>query len=268
MALVGRMNKWGRTKRERILIFGGPKTGKSEMVLQLAEWYQATDTPGSFYYIDTDGHLDSMEEESLHCDLNNIVPFEVFGWEDVFKAGLEIHSKAQEGDWIVIDMAHRPAEWVEEWYLKCKYGTDNLAAKYAELKWEGEEGSTKKGFGDNPLLAPNDFKPLNAAYHSFFNPLSLDNRAHIICLTEKNGIYKGPGADAEKTRTYEKVGGKPAGHKSIDYNLSTLMHLEKTGFGRYITTVGDRGGRELISQVELKDIVTSYLMPIGKWTMG
>lgn len=272
MALVARPNKWGTIKRERILVFGGPKVGKSDMVMRLAELYEQTNTPGQFYYIDTDGHLDSIEADGQYADLANIIPYEVYGWERLFDAGKEIESKAGEGDWIVLDMAHRAAEWVEEWYLKCKYGTDNLAAKYAELKWEGQEsdGSVKesKGFGDNPLIGQRDYKPMNAAYNSFFNPLALESRAHIICLTEKAGVYKGPGADAEKIRTYDKIGGKPKGHNSIDYNLSTLMHIEKTNFGRYITTVGDRGGRQLIDQVEYKDLFSSYLLPIAHWTIS
>lgn len=261
MALTARTNKWGKQRRERILLFGGPKCGKSHSVLQLAQWYEMTKTPGVFYYMDTDCTLDSIDDDSQFAGLNNIIPYEVHDWEDCHAAGLEIFKLAGAGDWIVIDMAHRPHEWVEKWYLGFKYKTDDLTKKLVELKWSGQ-----KGFGDNPLLEPGDYKPIAAAYNGFFLPLALTSRAHIICITEKNGIYKGPGADPEKIRTYEKVGGKPAGQKSLDYQLSTILHMERTSFGRYVTTCGDRGEREMLEQAPYEDLVRSYLMPVGKWT--
>lgn len=260
MPLIPVLNKWGEVRRERLVLFGGPKVGKSDAVLKLANWYRQTDTPGTFYYMDTDCQLNSITENSQY-DVSNIRPMPIMDWDSCRKVGAEVYKSAGEGDWIVLDMAHRPNDWVNQWYIETKWG-DEFEEKLMEMKWDGVAR-----FGDNPLLEPADYKFINASYDRFFLPLAMKSKAHIICITEKAGVYKGKGADNEKIRMYDKVGGKPAGHKSLDYQLSTILHMDKTSFGRYLTTCGDRSEREMMDNSEYVDLVRSYLVTIGGWSI-
>lgn len=260
MPLVPAKNKWGAVRRERLLLFGGPKVGKSDLVLKLAQWYEITGTPGTFYYLDTDCQLNSITEDSQYYSLNNISPHEISDWDECRAEGHKVFNTAGEGDWIVLDMAHRPKIWLDRWYLEHKVGTDDLAQAIVEAKWTGE-----KYFGSNPLLKPDDYTMLRSMWDAFFYPLAQKSKAHIICITEKKKIYDGPGANPDKQRTYDKVGGSPSGEAGMDYSLATILHMDKTSFGRYITTCGDRSEREWLEQAEYTDLVRSYLIPIAKW---
>lgn len=235
-------------------------THNSDAVLKLAQWYEITGTPGTFYYLDTDCQLNSITEDSQYYSLNNISPHEISDWDECRAEGHTVFQKASEGDWIVLDMAHRPKVWLDRWYLEHKVGSNDLAQAIVDAKWAGE-----KYFGANPLLKPDDYTMLRSMWDAFFYPLAQKSKAHIICITEKKGIYSGPGANPEKQRMYDKVGGSPGGESGMDYSLATVLHMDKTSFGRYLTTCGDRSEREWLEQAEYTDLYRSYLQPVAGW---
>ena len=45
---------------ERILVYGGPDSGKTHNLLTIADWYHKTNTEGRFYVIATDMSYDRM----------------------------------------------------------------------------------------------------------------------------------------------------------------------------------------------------------------
>ena len=113
------------TKRERILLYGSFKLGKSTCWFDIADHlYEAGNTKSHFYVIDTDFGVDKMLDEGFGhlADMMTVYTPNDFG--ELLAASKEIAKKAKRGDWIIVDMLSYPWTMAQEFYIQGVFGDE------------------------------------------------------------------------------------------------------------------------------------------------
>ena len=108
------------TRRERLLIFGSFKTGKSALWADLAQHYYESNSKNKFYVIDTDfGAAKLLDEGYEHLEESGLVTvYNPLDFREILDASKEIYRSAKRGDWIVIDMLNYLWEEAQDFYIR------------------------------------------------------------------------------------------------------------------------------------------------------
>lgn len=255
-------------RRERILGYGPAKAGKTSCWVTIAKWAQDTGSSAQFFVIDTDCTVEPMLSGSAYGHLENIVLRPCYGYEAMAAAGKEfsgdvaglVQGSAGPGDWIVVDMGNAVWSATQNYFSQLIHGMDP-AKRATQLRaaWDGEG----KAAGD---IEGWDWGYVNRLYDDIMKPILFGNHgAHVFICTEASELNSKLEKDPEKKRMFHSVGYKPAGQKSLAYQVNTILFVDKRASGRYITTVGDRE-REWLKEATLNDFVLDYLIPVCQWT--
>lgn len=260
----------GKAVREVIGVFGAPKTGKSTGWVSIAEYEKKTGSDAKFIVIDTDG--DSAERLlSGRPELDNVKVLLARDW-DTWKIASRIAvDEAEVGDWIVVDLADRPWRYAQSYYTSKVHHRDGADdAEYLlhlRAQWEGE----RKGQPVRTTTTGWDWGYINGLYDSTLPPLLLNTPAHVYVTTEQADYSSDLEQDKTKRMMFGKIGVKMTGQKSLPYQVATILHIDIMAAKRVLTTVGDRDGptgpRMYLEKAEMKDLVTSYLLPVAGWTL-
>ena len=101
--------------RERILVYGGPGTGKSRGWLSIARMFPKV----KVWVLDTD---DAAERMIASHDLPNITVFPCLDWPDYLAAAAEARDKLDPDDWLVVDMVSSAWDAVQGFYIEQAFG--------------------------------------------------------------------------------------------------------------------------------------------------
>lgn len=245
------------SKREKLLVIGGPKVGKSTAILSVVYWMWKSGDPHKVYLIDADDSLEVLLDEERYTGMNNFELFPVTEWEDWVAASEKIRSTAGEGDWIGIDMADKAWKSVQSYFLReirKKSRAEALmdAAKKGKTGWEA--------FRDDF-----DWPTINALYDDVMKPILLSTRAHLFFTTEQDEVRSSGNMTDEQKRHLRDFGKfKPTGQKSLPYQVRTILRIDRLARGRIISTLGDRARPELDNE-DLDDFFDTYLRKIAGW---
>lgn len=174
----------------------------------------------------------------------------------MFEACKDVLVKAKEHDWIVIDMADVLWSAVQVWYKGRTTGAEDIALNDLERQWSGLDKAIT-GF---------DWVDLRKHYYEAVKPLLFSSKAHVMFITPAEALYKDLEKNDTKKRDYGKIGFKPGGEKNLEYQVDTVLFLDKRARGRFYTTVGDRA-REWLTDKEMTDHVKDFLIPVCKWQL-
>ena len=131
---------------ERMLIFGGEGTGKTNLVLQIAR--RCPDA--QFYVIDTD--YSASYERMLITEFTDVaergnVHVYVTGpddWEAIMSAAREVRGLAGVGDWIIADSMSPTWDAVQGWFTEKVHG-DTIEDYLLELRIKKQRAADKPG---------------------------------------------------------------------------------------------------------------------------
>ena len=229
--------------RERILIYGSFKTGKSFNWLDIARAYHEAGNTGKFYVIDTDFGAEKLLGEGYDYLLDDgmVKVYNPVDFREILDASKEIYRTAKRGDWIVIDMLNYLWEEAQEFYIRNVFGEDP-ENYFLQMRKEVTEkkGKDSRSFGGQEGT---DWGFITKIYKQAEFPLTMKSAANVISITEERKIDPNRGDSPEKVKQFKSVGGMaPTGQKGIGHRHDTVLRMSKRANGqRQLTMAGDRG---------------------------
>lgn len=266
-------------RRERILIYGSFKTGKSSIWLDIARAHYEAGNKSKFYIIDTDFGAERLLDEEyghLYAPGGNIEIFNPLDFGEILDTSKKIYRMAKKGDWIVTDMLNYFWEEAQEFYIRNVFGEDPQNY-FLKMRQEvvAKDGKDPRSFGGQEGT---DWNFISKIYHQAERPLTMKSAANIISICEERKIDANRGDSTEKVKQFKGAGGMaPKGQKGIGHRHDTLLRMTMRANGqRQLTMAGDRGREKTLwadrdSRIinigtKKKDSFTQqYLIDIAGW---
>jgi len=245
--------------RERILLMGGPGSGKTRAMASIAKLSQQTRSSAHFYIIDTDFAWDRMLTGDEFGELENITVTPVFGYDEHMAAMTKFRKLIKPDDWLVCDMIGPFWDLVQSHYVEQAYGISKTDF-YLQKKKAEKEG--------NPFDSM-DWQITKSYYQDFLMPLLFRHQGHVMLMAGVKPV-RTTGKwhdDADVIDTYGRVGVRPEGDKRIGHPVHTVLLMRDKGKDRWtMTTVTDRE-REKHADEPVKGFALDYLRKTAGWVM-
>lgn len=270
-----------RPHRERILAYSQTGAGKSSTWLQIARVAQSTGTDTMLYVLDTDATVEPLLYDNP--ELAPIISYHpVVEWEEIrdetrifagqYHDQVFVPGKARRGDWIVVDMAHKPWKEVQNHFTRRAHGIDD-AGEYAlalRAAWDPKKDKKAKGSVDGW-----DWGYVNRMYDDWAKSILFGSEAHVLMLAPEDPVDKNKEENRAILDMYGDVGAKPRGvQKDLAYSVDTILRLRKVQGQTTMRTVKERlrsrdqnALRPGVAIAEKDGMVRSYLLKYG-WTIG
>lgn len=270
--------------RERILLSGPTKVGKSNAVISIAKY-----TPSStVHVIDNDNAYVAALERSSNPP-SNIQVHDVEDYEETIEAIREVRDwikqdeDVRRDDWIAVDLFSGTWDDVQSSFVEEIFDTtmdSYMMAKRKALQGRREDATKNAKPGDKASAGgggalgvfeqDTDWTTINHVYRQLQATLRRFP-CHVIACTEVDEIDTRPGRknDKEMMKLYGAYGVKPRGQKRSPHLFHTLLMMTKMSSGenaQYVmTSIGDRGDRADLDEDEVGEFAVSYLQGIAGW---
>lgn len=242
--------------REKILVYGDAKRGKTSSWLSIATLYQQTETPGTFWVIDTD---DAMERMLSGRGLKNVDVFPARKWAQYREGAERAVSSAETGDWIVVDFIDRAWEKVRDWYL-AEINDETPDQYFLRMKKELKDAGRGGKKNRMSLYDEIDWDVVKPEYAAFIEPLLYDTKAHLFFVCEEKAVWK-EGKPTDKT--------KPGGNTGLPFQVHSVILLDKLKRGYTMNNVmwGDRE-RPAVENETYTSFAMQYLVAVAGWSIA
>lgn len=237
---------------ERIMIMGGPGTGKSKAAMSIAANIPDTST---MFVIDNDNAYKRMNSRLKLTNLEVTVIDPLSGWNKGMQA-IEAYSKeADEDDWLNLDGMTSMWGACQNSYTLKRYGMD-LETYFLKKQKDGD--GTMSGFDGNA-----DYQIINPMFNKLYSYI-INFPGHVIMTSEME-----PLTDKERDPIikglFGPVGFKPRGQKRAPHIPHTVLMLSKSRTKiRSFTTIKDRE-REEVENEEFVTFAVEYLQLTAGW---
>jgi len=251
------VNAAGQPMRERILLIGPEKSGKTHAHLSVAAMHQKTGSKATFFILDTDLAIERMlMPGGDFAGLSNIVYEEVSDWAALTDATKRFRDKIKTGDFLVVDMMTQAWEYVQRFYIEQIYGMDAETYFLVKQKEAHDAGKKVMNFGEAI-----EWPIVNKLYYPWATSL-ISNPAHVFMVAGEKELAA---RDREQMKDYIGQGVKPAAQKQTGHLAHTVLRVrsQKQGEPRF-NTIGDRGRPALAGEV-IKNFALSYLVKVAGW---
>jgi len=258
-------------RRERLFIYGQPKTGKSTIYVDIAEWIFKTGGSNRVWVGDSDLAWEAMQPLDGH--LNGIVQTRTLNKWDEYDGWLdEANKKAHPNreDWLVLDMVDKLYQRAQEAFYRKRFNKD-----LDEFFLETTDQATISGdFGKNWDVINKLYDGAVDRIHRFPGHVLVLAPALEVRLPveRRDGSRDSRFADDELTRdTFSGVGWKPNCRPLLPHIFHTVLFIQNSPSGVRLTSVGDRNRRlltgESIGVVGKTDpqFVVKYLIGVAGW---
>lgn len=250
-------------RRERILVFGPPGSGKSTAWQSIAEWLYKTTSPGLVHVADTDLAWEGQRPDDGHLD-DAVVATTVFDYESIRDFIRKTTEEFTPGDWLVVDMIDKVWLYSQQHYFEQVFGK-SLEDYWVEAKKMGINPGGEYGANWSVI------NKLNTAIM-----LSIQRYpGHVLACSPATEVRQPSrtgegGDDKEILHLFGRLGVKPEGQKLLSHHFHTNLYFQEVPrVGYTYTTVKERGtGREKITGEVVSDFARSYLIKVGGWTLA
>lgn len=255
-------------RRERVLAYGRPNSGRSSTWISLADWIAKTGSPSRIHLATTDRAWDAMRYPDIEpvviaaeLDQSDFAP-----WFDWAKKTRENVSR---DDWIVVDKANQAWEGAQEFYWEKRTGGDMLADIWYQnqraVETKGREGEFMGGaHGSNWDL-------IKKYYNTFLSPV-VNAPCHLLFVADSKEIRVDM-EEADALKQQWKVGWMPAGEKNLPGFFHTWVFCAETPKGWVYTTIRDKTGLGQPARKTLKahpvetGFALDYLVEVAGWEL-
>lgn len=248
--------------KERILLYGGPGSGKSSAAFHIAKFYEQTGTPGKIYIADTDSAA-YRTYEAGYKSLTNIEILPIYEWED-----LQALKSLPFGptDWLVIDFISSSWQMIQDWYADQLFEHDmNIQIMYTRMKIEEQKrGINTKEKTPQALDSWRDWPAINGMYYKWLNTLFSRERVNIIGTSPAK--VAGENTPPQILSLVKSIGLVPEGQKNLVHAFHTLVYMNKVNRDYTFTVLKDRE-RELVSGKTMIRFPISYLQEVANWAV-
>ena len=219
-------------RRERILGFGLQGTGKSEMVLSVAQQV----SPNKVTVVDTERAYEALVTDETNIEVHEII---LDDWPGIMDAVAKAVASDGADDWLVIDSGSASWEAIQGYALE---------QNWTEMR-DGEKGI--------------NWIKVNAEHTKLYRAL-LSYPGHLLVTARQKDMGKLEGK--QTVAVYGPYFVKPAGQKDLGHIIPhTVLLLTKNRQGEYaMTTVKDRKRAEVENE-PLNNFARDYLVKIAGW---
>lgn len=295
---------WNPSRRERILIYGGAKVGKSTTYISLMKFAKLTKTDAYFHIIDNDNASEAIglypggtygdllgdlvdedfEDNMTRLEYENATIYIPESFDPYNDIADEIRQRAQPQDWIIIDMLSNLWEIMPDWWVGNVYG-ENTWEYYAQVRAAieaDEEGSGERGFGGHSGV---DWQYIGKMYRAWEKKITLYAPCHVIAYSAETEIQAHHDKSGERRAQFQITSSfAPKTEKGAIHRFHTIARMQKrlspdgkTVKERSLTFLGDRD-RENVIEEELgrgntlvlsegPKFATDYLVKLAGWRM-
>lgn len=280
-------------RRERILIYGTAKIGKSSCWADILDTAIHKGYDGRFFVIDNDNNWDPMSPDYDpelwdYRDLEDIKDGKPLGdqlvtvyvtktYEHAVAAVAEVAKVGRRGDWAFLDMLEWSWEKAQDEWIAEVEGVD--PQDYFMVMRKEIKSRKKDGGGDSREFGGFDGKDwpwITRTYKRLETPITMDSSVNVVSVTGWSKLNTNTGATPDQIAQVKHVGGAwPKGQKGIIHRHDTVLHMKKTSSGkRVLTMVGDRRrehlwedrGSKAIEVVEYpRGFTKRYLKDVVGW---
>jgi hypothetical protein len=276
---------WQASRREKLLIYGGYKVGKSLTYVGLMDFARMTKTDSHFFIIDNDNSCEAIglypggtygELLGKTIKVADDQSYKRFSqatiWIprsfDAYGAIVdEIDQRARPQDWNVLDMASNVWGQMPDWWINNVYG-DTSWGYYARVR-KGIENEDKeamgRGFGGQSGV---DWEYIGKSYRAWERRITTNSPCHHISLSSETEIQERYDKSGEQAKKYASTSGfAPKTEKDMSHRVHTIMRMTKafgrdgkTVIERDLTLLGDRDREERWAELAPKTLT----IPVSK----
>lgn len=256
-------NEQAPSRRERILLYGAPGTGKSWAWVSIAEWLEKTKSPGKVILHDTDIAWDAMRPVDGRLD-DRVIPMSLWEWGD-YKAAMSkamtMAGSESKDDWLVVDLVDKAWDAAQEGFFERAYGAE-IDEFYVNIAHNNAKSGPKNQLSAGGEYGAN-WNVIKKMYQSYITGL-LRWPGHVLCCAAAAQVHtEGVMADSDVTRReFGGFGWKPAGEKNLPHLFHTVLLCQR-GRDNWTMSVAKDRNREVKKGIEVDSFVTSYLFPNG-----
>lgn len=288
MPIIQPTLKNGNPIKERILLFGPPKIGKTHQLFQVAWWHQMAGSDAQFYGINNDTSWEVVYDNPQFRDLENIHFEDVNYFQDHLDLVRKYHKLLREQDWLCLDLAEKAWEEAKNEYARrLAQNSGGHLEDVGDLWTVDDAPRDKEGKPKYPIEGW-DWGMPNARYAVLCNNYIMRGNGHRMIITGQTKMVEGTDKmnaqqdDVSKkaAEMFKHLGVKPSGQKGDPFRYHSILHIdgdEKTKTQK-MSTAGERwGAREWIGKKHrggqvtdepIEDFFQDYLVKIAKWEMA
>ena len=291
---------WKPSRRERILLYGTFKVGKSTAYLGIMELARLTKTDSHFWIIDNDnatdgiglypegsyGHLlgDLVKEDfsqGIQREYENATIWIPESFDNYDFINKTIKEKVRPQDWIIVDMVSNVWEGMPDWWIENVYG--DSWSYYADVRKaieSDEDGAGERNFGGQKGV---DWQYIGKQYRRWEKQITLQTPCHVLLIAGETEIQERYDKSGEKRAQYKATSGfSPKSEKNLPHRVHSVIRVTKNVgrdgkvASRQMTTVGDRDRMNKWEEFKGNTIPLNegakfgmdYLVKISGWKMA
>jgi len=240
---------------ERLLIMGGPGTGKTHQVVNVCSWI--AEQKKEMWLLDLEDKVEAYlsnqggPPKNMHLKV-------ALSWEEIREVIDEWKKEIKPGNWVAVDRVDLAWPMVQRWYTQQKY-KEELADRLLK-----SAKSINKPMMIVPRFEQGAWQVINAAYEYVLTNILYIFRCNVLLTC---GVTL-PRDDASPFETFSNVGVIPRGQKELAHQPHTALllsdtterdHSGKVSRAWYYTTAKDLPGREYMDREPLFDLSIQYL---------
>lgn len=259
-------------RKERVLIYGPAKAGKSFTYIGLMDFAKKTKTDSHFWIIDNDNATDGMglfpggpysdllgdeigelelpwkaerawgddEGAALGQEYENATIWVPETFDDYNPIAAHIRKSAKPNDFVIIDMLSNVWEMMPDWWIENVYG-DNTWDYYAKVRAQIEnpeldDDDKDRSFGGHSGV---DWKFIGKVYRKWEKSLTTFSKCHTFVYSSESEIQSFFDKTGEKRAQYAIASGyAPKTEKGLPHRVHSYMRLTRRLGKDGKTTVG------------------------------
>jgi hypothetical protein len=249
-------------RRERVLIYGRPGSGKSSAWTDLALWRERTKASWRIHLADTDHAWEAMDPDGRFDDFLTVKDLSVNDFHTWPKWAKDTAAVVARDDWLVVDMIDKAWEGAQNFY----WDQVGDGASLADIFLRNQTDDKFHMAGDHGA----NWGVINKYYASFYQTI-VNANCNVMCIAPAKEV-----GDSEKAavKAQYKVGWKAQGQKDLLHGFHTVLFAAEAGEGKWVyTTVKERNppgqeGRKMLKGEKVNGFVTTYLVGVAGWRMA
>ncbi len=240
---------------ERLLIMGGPGTGKTHQIVNVCTWL--AERKKEMWVLDLEDKVEAFLSNQGGIPKNMHLKV-ALSWEEI-RETIDVWKKeVKPGNWVAVDRMDLAWPMVQRWYTQQKY-QEELADRMLK-----SAQAIKKTMMLVPRFDQGAWQVINESFEYVMTNILYLFRCNVLLTA---GV-KTSGDDASPFETFSNVGVMPRGQKELAHQPHTALllsnttergHLGDVSRAWYCTTAKDLPGREYMDKELLFDLALQYL---------
>lgn len=286
MAIIQPVLPNGNPIKERHLLFGPPKIGKTHQLFQIAWWHQEMGSDARFYGVNNDTSWEVVYANPQFEHLTNIIFEDVNTFQDHVDLVRRYHKLLRDQDWLTLDLADNAWKAAQSEYAQALVRESGGSLEDVGDLWVVDDAPKDDQGKPKYPIGGWDWGMINGRYDILCNNYIMRGPGHRMVIAGQTKVTE-PSANMTEDDTTRKaremfkhLGVKPSGNKHDPFRYHSILHIDGDEKQRTqkMSTAGERwGNREWLGKrmrggqvvdEPIEDYFQDYLVKIAGWQIG